>query len=76
MFPFTFFDRLHLTLDASETIRYNGIIYVPHKFSMGIGIEYQFNLFKIFTKYDYINSEIGVGIKYSPSIADIWKYIF
>lgn len=71
-----FFDRLHLLFDLNQSIRRDGVIWTPDKFSMGAGAEFQFNQFRIFGKYDYINSEINAGIQYHPSIKDIWKAIF
>ena len=71
-----FFDRLHLLFDVNQTVKRNGVIWEADKFSMGAGVEYQFNSFRIFGKYDYINSEINAGVQYHPSIKDIWKAIF
>lgn len=71
-----FFDRLHLLFDINQSVKRDGVIWTPNKFSMGAGAEFQFNQFRIYGKYDYINSEINAGIQYHPSIKDIWKAIF
>ena len=71
-----FFDRLHLLFDVNQSIKRDGVIWTPDKFSMGAGAEFQFNQFRIYGKYDYINSEVNAGIQYHPSIKDIWKAIF
>jgi hypothetical protein len=71
-----FFDRLHLLFDINQSIKRDGVIYTPDKFSMGVGAEFQFDTFRIFGKYDYINSEINAGIQYQPSLKQIWRNIF
>ncbi len=71
-----FFDKLHLLFDANQSIKKNGLIYEPYKFSMDAGAEYEFGTYRIYTKYDYLNTEIKVGIQYHPSITDLWKAIF
>lgn len=68
-----FFDRLHFLLGANMNIVKGDAIYVPEKFSLALGMGYQFNKFRIFGKYDVINQEINVGIQYHPSVSDIWK---
>lgn len=72
----TFFDRLHLLFDVNQSVKLDGVIWSPDKFSMNAGMEFQFNQFRIYGKYDYINSEINAGVQYHPSIKDIWKAIF
>jgi len=71
-----FFDRLRLLFDVNQRLKFNNNIWQTDKFSMSAGLEYQFNLFRIYSKYDYINSEINVGLQYHPSLRDIWKFIF
>ena len=71
-----FFDRLHLLFDAQQSIKKENLIYKPNQLYMAVGAEYQFDDFRIFTKYDYINSEIDAGIAYHPSIVQVWNLIF
>jgi hypothetical protein len=71
-----FFDNLHFLLGTSLNIVREDAIYVPKKFSLSVGTEYQFNKYRIFGRFDMINQEINVGIQYHPSVKDIWKAIF
>lgn len=72
----TFFDRLHLLTEIGTQIEQENGIYMPKKVYLPIGIEYQFDKFRIFGKFDVINQDINAGIQYHPSVKDIWKAIF
>jgi len=71
-----FFDRLHILTEVSTEIQQENGVYLPKEFNLPIGLEYQFNKFRIFGKFDLINQDINVGVQYHPSVKDLWKAIF
>lgn len=71
-----FFDNLHIVADVNQSIRKDGLIYIPDKFSVKLGMEYQFNSIRIYSNYDILNPNYTIGLQYHPSIVDIWKLIF